>query len=112
MKGEVNVAPLLSVGMGWHSGRPVGGDTHHGRSHPGALFSNGVQSGLVIEDNLCVRLGREGLCLHSEAVTYSTQMGGPRFHMLIEIQSLLWEQCTYLCLFGSTTCGCVWVCSP
>lgn len=67
MKGEVSVAPLLSVGMAWHSGRPARVDTHHGNSQPGAWLYSQVQSGLVIEDNSCVRPGREGFCLHPDA---------------------------------------------
>ncbi len=35
MKGKSNVAPLLSVGMGWHSGRAVRVETHHGNGQPG-----------------------------------------------------------------------------
>lgn len=48
---------MLSVGMGWHSGTVVTHITEMGSEE--TLLSNRAQTGLVIEDNLCVRPGRE-----------------------------------------------------
>jgi len=61
------VAPLLSVGMAWPSGRAVRVNTHHGSSQAGALVCTQLQSRPCYWNNLCVRLGRESFCLHFRA---------------------------------------------
>lgn len=82
MKGEANLAPVLSVGMGQHLGRGVRQDT---------LFSTKVQRSFVIVDDLHVHLGREAFVrtLQVNGLAYSNQMGCLGFQIMKEMWLLL-----------------------
>lgn len=73
MKGEANLAPLVSVGMGQHSGR-----THiMEMSSQETVFSTTAQRRFVILDNLHIALGRTPLSPLRKQMTWRLYTNGP-----------------------------------
>lgn len=67
------MAPELSVGMGWHSGRAVRVDTHQE-----TLLSNRGQTSFGTEDDLCV-------CAPREAFVCALKLMAHLLHELMEM---------------------------